>query len=96
MMRTLKLAVATHLLLWGVCHGAPKGVSGGERNIAAAEEGHVERRVSLVSGKGSREGRGTRLYEMRERERPSCVSVISCGRIAFTEGRWKRGARRCA
>ena len=30
MMRTLKLAVATHLLLWGVCHGMPKGVSGEE------------------------------------------------------------------
>ena len=28
MMRSLKLAVATHLLLWGVCHGTPKGVSG--------------------------------------------------------------------
>ena len=28
MMYTLKLAVATQLLLWGVCHGAPKGVSG--------------------------------------------------------------------
>ena len=55
MMRTLKLAVATHLLLWGVCHGTPMGVSGEERNIAAAEEGHVER-VSLVSGKGSRAG----------------------------------------
>ena len=26
--RTLKLAVATHLLLWGLCHGAAKGVSG--------------------------------------------------------------------
>ena len=92
-MRTLKLAVATHLLLWGVCHGAPKGVSGGERNIAAAEEGHVERRVSL--GKGSRAG-GEVVRAMRERESPSCVSVISSGRIAFTEGRWKRGARRCA
>ena len=48
-MRSLKLAVATHLLLWGICHGAPKGVSGVERNIAAAEEGQwrVER-VSLV------------------------------------------------
>ena len=42
MMRTLKLVVATHLLLWGVCHGTPMGVSGEERNIAAAEEGHVE------------------------------------------------------
>ena len=28
MMRTLKLAVATHLLLWGLCHGIAKGVSG--------------------------------------------------------------------
>ena len=28
MIYTLKLAVATQLLLWGVCHGAPKGVSG--------------------------------------------------------------------
>ena len=59
MMRTLKLAVATHLLLWGVCHGAPKGVSGGERNIAAAEEGQMERVSSLVSGQGfESRGRG--------------------------------------
>ena len=28
MMRSLKLAVAIHLLLCGVCHGTPKGVSG--------------------------------------------------------------------
>jgi hypothetical protein len=32
MMRTLKLAVVSHLLLWSLCRGAPKGVSG-ERNI---------------------------------------------------------------
>ena len=59
MMRTLKLVVATHLLLWGVCHGAPKGVSGVERNSGGGGgshmQGHVER-VSLVSGKGSRAG----------------------------------------
>ena len=29
MMRSLKLAVASHLLLWSLCRGTPKEVSGG-------------------------------------------------------------------
>ena len=33
MLRSLKLAVATQLLLWGVCHGKLKGVSGEEHML---------------------------------------------------------------
>ena len=32
-LRTLKLAVATHLLMWSLCHGMPKGVSGEEHML---------------------------------------------------------------
>ena len=44
---TLKLAVATHLLLWGVCHGAPQGVSG-EEYISGGDERLIERREGPV------------------------------------------------
>ena len=50
-MYTLKLAVATHLLLWGVCHGAPQGVSG-EEYSGGEKLRHVRVTVSPAGAAG--------------------------------------------
>ena len=51
MMRTLKLAVATHLLLWGVCHGTPKGVSGERHYVRWAVGRGVGSEVAMGAGR---------------------------------------------
>ena len=66
MLRALKLAVATHLLMWSLCHGMPKGVSGEEHmlcvcwvrehQVSGAAYGVMARVV--CAGCGRRDDRG--------------------------------------
>ena len=80
MLRALKLAVATHILLWSLCRGTPKGVSG-ERNICCVCVGCGRRgRTGVISSVCVWEGVGGRC----ERVGAHLVFVLSWGIRAHT------------
>ena len=85
MKRTLKLAVATHLLMWGVCHGAPKGVSGEEYSGGG---GGSRGEAGLAGlGQGFEGGAGNEVV----RDARACEAIV-CVRYQLWTHRTHRGA----